>query len=144
VSEDGLTVSNTRTAGDEKRAWGGDVVYVTEGTDTKTYSWTFIETTNTDVWKQVYGESNVNATDPFAVKILGNTEGLPEQSYVFDMIIGKDKFHRIVVPNGKITEVGDITYTDDELTGFEVTLLALADIHRNNSYDYYDTVVDLG
>jgi hypothetical protein len=138
VSEDGLTVQNVRTAGDEKRAWGGDVVYVTEGTDTETYNWTFIETANANVWKQVFGADNVFVDlGTGTVKIAHNKEALPLSSYVFDILL-QDKFQRIVVPNGKITELGDVTYTDDELVGYEVTLLALADEARNNSYTYYD------
>ena len=44
---------------------------------------------------------------------------------------------RIVVPNAKITELGDLSYKKDSAIGYDVTLSAMLDANGNTSYDYY-------
>lgn len=130
VGEDGLTESNERST-DKIKAWGGDVVKVVQTDFATTYTFTLIETLNSDVLKAVYGASNVTTTAATSTKgtlhaVKVNSDTLPRQAFVFEVKDGDARI-RIYVPNGQITEVGEITYSDEDVIGYEVTVEAFRD-----------------
>ncbi|WP_051432618.1 hypothetical protein [Promicromonospora kroppenstedtii] len=61
VGEDGLTETTDRST-EKVKAWGGDIVKVLQTDFSVSYSFTFLETLNTDVLKAVYGDDNVTVT----------------------------------------------------------------------------------
>lgn len=141
IGEDGVTEANERST-DRIRAWGGDTVKVVQTEHNVTYQFTFLETLNADVLKAVYGEDNVTTTAAtattgtlHAVEI--NSATLPHKSYVFELKDGLSKI-RIYVPDGQITEVGEITYSDSEVIGYQVTIEAYADEVGNKAYKFLD------
>lgn len=130
IGEDGLTESADRSI-EKVKAWGGDVVKVLQTDFSTTYKFTFLETLNADVLKTVYGDQNVTTTAATASKgtlqaVKVNADVLPARVFVFEVKDGLAKI-RIVVPNGQITEVGEITYSDGEVIGYEVTIEAFRD-----------------
>lgn len=136
VSEDGLTLSPSRSTTDIKDWSGSTVRKVLESFD-GTLSWTMIST-NEDALAIAFGSSNVTSVTAStahgaqAQAALGAY--LPEeQAWVFLM---KDGDARVViaVPDGQITEVGDVTFASNAAVGWQVTLSCYPDSNGNSIY----------
>lgn len=135
VSEDGMTNSLSRTS-DPIKAWGGDIVMHAQSDYDETWSGTFIETLNDELLKMTYGNSNVTGALSTGLTVTKNAKELEESVYVIDMAIRNGGAKRVVIPKGKVTEIGDITYKDDEVVGHELTIGCMADDSGNTSYEY--------
>ncbi len=131
VSEDGVT--NSRENDEEIRAWGGDLVMRTLE---DTFTFTLIEGKNVDVLKTVYGEENVTGTLQTGIVIKANDAMQENCIFVIDMIFAGKVLKRIVIPNGQVSEVGEIVYADGEAVGYETTVLASSDEDGNTHYEY--------
>lgn len=135
VSEDGLTNSNSPES-DTGKAWGGDIVitYQTEKPDT--FQFTLIGAKDVDVLEAVYGADNVSGTLSTGITVTANAKEAEERVWVFEVVMRDNTYKRIVVPVGKVTEVGDISYTDDAIVGYELTVQAFPDTSSNTHYEY--------
>ncbi len=135
ISEDGLVNSNTPSS-ENLRAWGGATVNSVQKEKEDKFTYTLIEALNTEVLKEVYGPDNVKGTLEDGITIEANAKELPAHCIVVDMILQNDILKRIVIPNGKVSEVGEITYADGKNVSFETTLQALPDKQGNSHYEY--------
>lgn len=129
IGEDGVTEGGERST-TKIKAWGGDVVKVVQDEHSLTYTFRFIEAMNGDVLRAVYGDENVQtaaATETTGtiheVKVTGET--LPHFQIVFEIKDGDNRI-RISAEDAQITEVGEITYADSDVIGYEVTLECFA------------------
>lgn len=140
VSEDGLT-NSTENSDDGIKAWGGDTVLITDDARKDTFKFKLIEILNEDVLKAVYVDDNVTVaaattTTPKSITIQANNKEQPECCWVVEMLLRDGNPKRIVIPKGKITEIGDIVYKDDEAVGYDLTISADADSNGNTHYEY--------
>lgn len=135
ASEDGVTNTNSPEV-ENIRAWGGDIVLAAQTSKDDTWQVKLIEVLNDDVLKAVYGADNVTGTLTSGLTVNVNSKDVAESSWVFDMILRDGAAKRVVLPKAKITEIGDITYTDNDVTGYEITLTAMPDDSGNTHYEY--------
>ena len=139
VSEDGVTNSLSKET-TEIKEWGGAVVDNVQTGYTDTFSLTFIESMNVDTLKAIYGNSNVSESSG-AITVTVNASEAPAGVYVIDMIMKGNKLKRIVIPNGKVSELGDIVYKADEAVGYDVTIAASLDANGYTHYEYISAAV---
>lgn len=135
ASEDGITNSNSPES-DTIKAWGGDTVLTLLTSKDDTFSVTLIEVLNLEVLKLVYGDSNVTGDLTNGIAITANAQDLDEHVIVIDMVLKGGAVKRIVLPQAKVSEVGDITYSDSDAVGYETTLFCSADASGNTHYEY--------
>lgn len=135
VSEDGLTNNNSPES-DTIKAWGGDTVLSIQTDRPDTWAMKLLESLNTDVLKTIYGSSNVIIDGSGNITTKVTAGDMPSGAWVFDTILKGGRARRIVVPNGTISELGEITYKDDEALGYDITITDVPDSNGVYHYEY--------
>lgn len=136
VNEDGLKLSHD--ASDDKiKVWGGVAIRTIRSDFSATITGTLLSTLDVDVLKTVFGDGQVS--EAAGVITVKHTSDIPpEKVYVIetkDASTGGRK--RYIVPKGQISVSGDVNLSHKEITGYEISIEALAD---NNGVCYYELV----
>lgn len=131
ISEDGVTRKTDRDT-EKIKAWGNYTVKTLIKDNSVTYSLTFLESSNGDLLKALFGEENVVITPPesgvhdgkIAIK---HSAKLPEPAvFTLEMKDGNTAM-REVIPNGQLTVTGDVTFVHNDVIRYEVEIDALND-----------------
>ena len=134
-SEDGLVNSNSPSSTNIK-AWGGDTVLSIQEEKEDTFQLTLIEALNTEVLKAVYGSTNITGALNTGLTVKANSKEPEDGVWAIELVLNSNTVKRVVIPKGKITEIGDISYTDSDAIGYEITITALPDSNGNTHYEY--------
>lgn len=135
VSDAGV-VNGENNESNMVKAWGGDTVLSGLTGREDTWKATFIEALNVDLLKEIYGAANVTGTLSTGIKVAAKSTEREAKVWVIDMIMTNGVLKRVVLPVGKITEIGDVAYTDGDAVGYEVTILAQPDSQGATHYEY--------
>ena len=135
VSEDGLRNDNSPES-DTVKAWGGDTVLVIQSSKEDTFKFTLIEVKNINVLRFMYGSGNVEGDLATGIKVTCNNNDVEEVSIVIDMIMSDNTAKRVVIPTAKISDVGDLVYSDSDAVGYETTVDCIPDLDGNTHYEY--------
>lgn len=136
-----ITKRNSNSPESENvKAWGGTVVLSLLSEKPDTYQISLIEATNPDVLKAVYGEDNVTVdSETGDITVVATAADPEERVWVFDMIL-RDKVKRVVLPDAKLSELGDIEYKDDDVIKYPCTFTCLPDNQARTHYEYIATI----
>ena len=117
-------------------AWGGDAVLASQNKKEDKFTFTLIEALNQDVLATVHGDANVTGSLEAGIAVSVKAADLAASAWVIDMILRNGALKRIVVPEGTITELGEVVYSDGAVVGYKITIAAMPDTTGNTHYEY--------
>ncbi|MER8067195.1 hypothetical protein ABTZ59_02615 [Streptomyces sp. NPDC094034] len=121
ISDDGITESNSADTTEIKGWQGGQTVRKVISSSEMTFAFTAIETSKT-VLELYHKGSKVETTSGKSVLAI-KAPGPDRRTFGFDVIDG-DSHIRIAIPDGEVTETGNITYKGDQAVAYELTITA--------------------
>lgn len=136
ISEDGLKRAQ-EISSESIKAWGGDVVMRTRTGKDTSFTFKMIEYLNGVVQKVIYGASNVTGTlsTGMAIKDKPSYEG-EHRVWVIEQIMTGGVKCRMVIPDGVITAISEVTYADNDVSGYEVTVGTIPDANGVTVHEY--------
>lgn len=135
ISKNGLVNANSPN-NENAVAWGGDSVLSTQTEKPDTFQFTLIEGLNVEVLKAVYGDDNVTGELATGITVKANADEQALCCWAVDMVLKNGIKKRIVIPCGKVTAVGDVTYADGSVVGYQTTVTAMPDATGQTHYEY--------
>lgn len=141
LSEDGIAEEIDSSPTDIE-AFGGDVVLTINASHKVVYKFTPIEHDNVETLSLIYGAANVSTKSGVSgvtgdqTEVLINAKEHPQCCFVFEFVLSNGKIERVVVPVGKVTEVGGTSYKDDGHVSNELSVTCFPDEEENKAYKY--------
>ena len=135
IATDGVTHAFEFESGDY-RAWGGDIVLSYLTSKTNRFSFGLIEVLNKTTYETIYGPNAVSGTLSTGITVAADGSDPSEYVYVIELAMRDGAMKRIVIPDGKITSVGDVVYQDSDAISYPVTITAQVDTSGKSHYEY--------
>ena len=140
ISEDGLTLTPERST-EAVRDWSGAVVKQILTEFAATLAWAHLETNEKSLANYV-GDDNITvqaATSTEGKRITALLKGteMPRKSWVFKVKDGSARV-LIVVPDGQVSETGEVAFVKTGAITWPVTLATFPDASGVNVYIYLD------
>lgn len=128
LGEGGFSNTYERNS-DDIREMGGAVVLTVQTESTDKFKFKLIDALDPDALKAAFGDTKVTGTLTGTGGIVVTADGSePEEAvWVFDTAMRDGAFQRIVIPDGKVSEMSEIVYRRNEAVGYELTVTALLD-----------------
>lgn len=134
ISEDGITTQPEIDSEDIK-AYGGDIVKTVQTSFKETYKFTPIETNQYTLMEQ-WGDDNVTVDATGKIKVTHNSAKKPLRSYIIETVLDDGVIQRDVIPQGRVSEIGEKKYVDGEAYAAEITISCEPDTNGNTTYTY--------
>lgn len=132
INEDGITETQGTETNDVKAWQNGDTVRVIQTGHTLTYQFTMLET-SANVQTLFYGGAPATNTP---LEITGDQPA--RKKFVIVALDGTKK-RLIAIPDGQITERGDVVLNSDGPASYPVTITCYPDASGNKAYVYEGT-----
>lgn len=120
----------------EYRAWGGDLVMSYQTSKTNTFAFGLIEVLNKTTYETIYGAAAVSGTLSTGISVAADGSDMSEYVYVIELAMRDGAVKRIVIPDGKVTAVGDVVYQDSDAVSYPVTITAQVNSAGKSHYEY--------
>lgn len=126
LSEDGFTNEYSRES-EDIRDMSGTVVLTVQTETTDNFNFTLIDALDPEALKATYGDTKVSGTLATGIEVTVDGSEPEEAVWVLETVMRDGVLQRIVIPDGKVTEMGEVNYRRNEAVGYELTLAALYD-----------------
>ncbi|MET7752309.1 MULTISPECIES: phage tail tube protein [Actinomycetes] len=141
ISEDGLAAQGERQV-QAIKDWNANIIAQLQTEHSVRFQFTLYSVFDEDILTAVFGSENVTVTAATAstgkkIKVTETGTSLPHTTWIFDMKHEARKL-RIVIPDGKVSEVKENGFKADNLMGFQVTVEAFADSAGVKAIRYYN------
>jgi len=133
IGEDGVTESQDRSI-KKKKNWGGATVKILQTDYESHFKFTFLESLNAEVLKQVYGTDNVTLSGD-TITVTKNKNKLDKATWCIDSVDSElNSRYRNYIPIGQIMTVGDVKLVHTDTIEYTVDLEAFPDSTGNHVY----------
>lgn len=140
INDEGIVESFSMDS-EEKKDMNGTTVKVVKTSRSKTYQFTLMQTSD-DTLKVVYGDDNV-ITNSGLREVKDNANGAVDSLYCLWFVTGETEtdieYTRVFIPNGAVSEIGDVTWLGTDIKQYQVTIAAQPDAESNTAYMYTQT-----
>lgn len=137
ISDSGLKIGTDQSSTDITD-WSGNVVRSILSAYGNNLTWEHLEW-NEQSLKNFLGEANVTVTQttgsPTKITAKFNGDEMPVKEWIFNIKDGIRKI-RVVVPNGQVSERGEISFVKTEAVKLPITLKTFPDASGNHIYVY--------
>ena len=136
LSEDGFT-NNYERSSEDIREMGGAVVLTVQTETTDRFNFRLIDALEPEVLKAVYGDEKVSGSLSAGIEVTVDGSEAEESVWVLETIMRDGALQRIVIPDGKVTEMGEVNYRRNEAVGYDITITALLDTTAGFNHKTY-------